>query len=507
MSSGARQVIGDLGRNLGRVLGRIVGEARGVFADRRLWLPPAIAFTFMALAMLSPVACASRGKHGEPSDSVEAPYQVAPPAGAQSAVPAPDPLPSAPQGSRPMAPRASIATEPIIRVLLQSGSSVEFTLLASGHLGSTPVSPGIYVAQPSSDGRGISINGVACAADITLALDAAPGSDGARFAARLTPPIGKPQSLRFSGSPVLHLDRTGRVQLIELVPMETYLAGVLPTEMVPSWPLEALKAQAVAARSYASAHYLDRAASAWQLHWHYSVDMAYGGCPAKRYAGVHQALDATRGRVLEYHGSPVPALFHACSGGRTESAANLWPELRGADGGSATPAMPVVDDPSARGGAAALRMLETHWQWKVNVPLADITSGLADWTREHPESRLTFGTVLEVKPGQRFADSGRVATVSIRHRIGKKEFTTLLSAADFRMAVGPGLVRSTWWDRCVMAAGKGATGGTLVLAGRGFGHGVGLSQVSAWKMATDGDQAEAILARFYPGVAIVPSWP
>ena len=72
-------------------------------------------------------------------------------------------------------------------------------------------------------------------------------------------------------------------------------------------------------------------------------------------------------------------------------------------------------------------------------------------------------------------------------------------AADFRLAVSPVRIRSVYWERCVIAS---KSPGYLVLQGRGFGHGCGLSQVSAWYLAKRGESAERIVARFYAGARI-----
>jgi SpoIID/LytB domain protein len=149
-------------------------------------------------------------------------------------------------------------------------------------------------------------------------------------------------------------------------------------------------------------------------------------------------------------------------------------------------------------------MTATHWRWKATIPLAEIGAGLAGWAREHPERRLQVGTVLDVRVAGHFTDSGRVSEVAIRERVNGHEVSVRLPASDFRMAAGPGVIRSTWWDRCVTASGHG---GALVVSGRGFGHGVGLSQVSAWRLAQQGASSEEILGRFYPGCALVRRYP
>jgi peptidoglycan hydrolase-like amidase len=318
----------------------------------------------------------------------------------------------------------------------------------------------------------------------------------------LTPPGGKPVRMNFAGMPEIHLDPASRkAQLVERIGMEDYLASVLATEVNPSWPLEALKAQAVAARSYALDRYLQADDQPWQLHWHYTVDMAYGGMKAAPRAIV-STMAQTRGQTLVHQGLPVPALFHACSGGKTESAKHFRPDLTGADGVTdMTAVMPAVDDPAGITGAEALGFTNTHLNWRAEVPLARITAGLKDWAADHPLDRLAFGTVVAVRMATRFNDSGRVATVTVRHLLGNKELDSEFSAADFRLAVGPGLVRSTNWTRCANVGG-----GVVVIEGRGYGHGVGMSQVSAYQLARTGSTAADIVKRFYPGAELVQLW-
>lgn len=402
----------------------------------------------------------------------------------------------------PAAPKVRVLpelrSEPLIRVFLRQASALEFTLNAPARLpDGRAVAAGTHRLQAS--GAILVLDGVPVPAECPLEM--APADR--RFSAELDPPFGKRQRLEFSGLPILRL-QGAQAQLLEEVPMETYLLGVVPVEMTPSWPVEALRAQAIAARSYASAKYLERFDRPWQLHWHFTVDMAYGGVGAKRTASVVQALESTRGELLTYRSLPLPALFHACSGGATESATNLWPELMGGDRKTPMAAqMPVVPDADAEAGCLALGMAKSHWRWKANIPLAEITSGLQRWARSNPADKLVFGTVTGVEIASRHPDSGRVSQVAVIHKLDGRTRRTLMEAKDFRMAVDPGTCRSTWWDRCTVASAKG---GVLVLAGRGFGHGAGLSQVSAWQLARSGSDAEAIVRRFYPTAALERRW-
>jgi len=162
-------------------------------------------------------------------------------------------------------------------------------------------------------------------------------------------------------------------------------------------------------------------------------------------------------------------------------------------------AMPVVTDDAALPGALGLGLAQSHGSWKADVPLPDVTAGLQRWSAA-ASGRPAFGTVEGVSIEARHADSGRVATVSIRHSLDGQTRFTHLPATDFRLAVDPVRIRSAWWERCVVAS---KAPGYLVLEGRGFGHGCGLSQVSAWHLARTGLEPEAIVARFYAGARIV----
>ncbi len=393
--------------------------------------------------------------------------------------------------------RPRLDREPLLRVFLLRGHSLTFSLNASATCAGQTFAAG-PVSATVSGGR-LSLNGQPVAGkEAALVMAAAPAG---RFTATPVPPFGAVKTMRFAGEPVLMIDRD-EVLLLERVPLETYLAGVLPTEMNPSWPLAALQAQAIAARSYAASQYLTRWDRAWNIHWHYTVDMAYAGVPTRTSVTVAEAISSTRGQVLDVRGQPLLALFYACSGGRTEAAANVFPNLRLADGSNAAAAMPSVNDAAAQAGCNGLKF-PTHWRWKCDLPLKDVSAGLQAWSHEQ-SGRPTFGTVTDVRAEGRFTDSGRVEQVAIRHRIDKKERTTRIPASEFRLAVGPGVVRSTWWDRCLTVSTKG---GQVVISGRGFGHGVGLSQVSAWQMAHDGKGPGAILAVFYPGAPVVMRWP
>jgi len=404
------------------------------------------------------------------------------------------PAPRETLAALPEQPLGLLGHEPMLGVFLSAGPQLRFTTLVAGTLDGRPVEAGSHLVQ--AEGGSLVLDGERIGAQGVIELEEAAGT---RFRTEVVPPNGPPQSLYLAGEPFVHL-AGGEVELIERVGLETYLAGVVTSEMSPAWPQAALEAQAVAARSYACAKYLTHQNQAWQLHWHYTVDMAYAGSHARRSAASQAALEATRGDILIYQGVPVPALFSACSGGRSEAAGDIFGQLRGANGADMTPVMPVVDDPAAQPGAEQLGMEDSHGHWQAEVPYYQITLGLKRFAQEHPERHIPAGSVIAVRIGGYFSDSGRVARVLITLHHGERSRIYALPATDFRMAVGPGLVRSTWWNQVVVHAHG------LTIHGLGFGHGVGLSQVSAWYLATNGESATTILRHFYRGAALVRAY-
>ena len=290
------------------------------------------------------------------------------------------------------------------------------------------------------------------------------------------------------------------VEAIEVVGLETWLAGVLPAEMHPRWPVEALAAQAIVARSYAAARWQTRAGQEWHL-LRGTADVAYDGAEQPS-TEVAAAIASTRGELLVSGGQAILARFHACSGGRTEDSAALWPTATLIDG--RTPLARFtrsVEDPASIEGARALNWTRTHQTWRAAFRLDELTQRLGVWSRAD-RSRPAIGTVRAVAIASTSA-TGRVATVSVTHAGPAGERRDELSGLEFRLAVGANQLRSLWWEKAVMAS---ARGGQLVVEGRGFGHGVGLPQVSAWWLASEGQSGRDIVARYYPGATLARMW-
>jgi peptidoglycan hydrolase-like amidase len=460
-------------RRLGCALGLAVGQLTGCVHGS-------------AFLTAAPPSSAAPAQEPEPARA-----PILAPAAASSAV-----LPAAAASAARALP--ALDHEPLLAVLIARAPRVAIRLESRARLEApglaTTVGPGTLTVEATASGWRLAGSTLGASAPGVLRSEGRP-----IFSVDAIPRFGNPRALQLAGDLVLTA-AGGEVEVIERVRMEDYLASVVGAEMNPKWPAAALAAQAIVARSYASARWMERerAGEAWHLHWHFGVDMAYHGWSAG-LAPVTAAIAPTRGEVLMHRGFPVLALFHASSGGRTESFERIKPGVLAPDGKTPiAPAMPVVDDDAAEPGAAGLGLAASHGRWKTDIPLPEVTETLRQWSAA-ARGRPAFGTVEAVSIAARHADSGRVASVSIRHHLdGATRFTTL-PATDFRMAIGPVRVRSVLWDRCVIAS---KAPGYLVLEGRGFGHGCGLSQVSAWHLARQGASPEAIVARFYAGAEI-----
>lgn len=250
---------------------------------------------------------------------------------------------------------------------------------------------------------------------------------------------------------------------IEELRLEDYVAGVVSGEMPASFPPEALRAQAVAARSYALTRKLDAQTAGRRYDIGTGVlaqVYVHGGANAAARA----AAAATAGEVLVLGMEPVEAYFHAVCGGETEAG---LPAL-GRD-------LPYLAPVACRGCDGAPRA-----RWSARLAAADLgkAAGLG-------------GAATAARVTSRTA-TGRAERVEIAR--GERRVT--LAAADLRQRLG--------YDRLPSLAFEvGREGEDFVLAGRGRGHGAGLCQWGAAGLARQGKGYREILAHYYPGADVV----
>ncbi len=298
------------------------------------------------------------------------------------------------------------------------------------------------------------------------------------------------ETARFTGALELDPSSRGALAVFERVGLEAYLAGVLPAEMPPLWPEEALKAQAVAARTEALVNRIDK-------HYFEGYDFCtrehcrmYGG-HAAWHARTSAALRETAGEVLAYGDTLVPAVYSANCGGWTEDNDAVWdaephPALRGRP-----------DTPSGSREADSPAMMGVR-AWRDHGPDTFCSADEANyrWTEHFTREQLTellnrtrdIGTIAEIELGDRGV-SGRHTVMRVR---GSRGSATFERESAIRLALGR--LPSALFDFETGQEG-GQTVFTFVGAGRG--HGVGLCQHGARGRAQAGASYEDILDHYF----------
>ncbi len=278
----------------------------------------------------------------------------------------------------------------------------------------------------------------------------------------------------YPGSLEAGIRSDGTLELAMHVRLESYLEGVVASEMPANYPLEAKRAQAIAARTYAVHQMLAGPPEGSRYVLDDTVySMAYRGHEWVR-PGVVDAVRSTASQVLTYRGRPMKAYFHSTCGGRTASCADAFGD-------------PVI--PPLRGGVADPYCPSTKWgRWLGDLDRSDLDRVAG--------ARGMRGKVIGVDIVSKTPE-GRAREVRLRTASGER----VMSAVDFRLGVGPEKLRSTWW---IESAWRGDT---FAVEGRGFGHGVGLCQVGSRGMAEAGESAEEILLHFYPDAVLAPCYP
>lgn len=276
-----------------------------------------------------------------------------------------------------------------------------------------------------------------------------------------------------AGEPQLRVYLPGRRRHgggVRAIPMETYLAGVIGNEMSRRWPPEALKAQAVAARSYA----LYRMNEARKEGRRFDVvttqaDQVFRACDMKNDY-LCSVVAKTRGEVLMKNGKIVEAFYSSTCGGKSESAA-------GANLSDESPLLGCKTD------NYCLKSPFRHWV--VNVTLYDIEKRLN-------RSGLRIHGLKSISVGSKNV-SGYARTINYRDAKGAHH----MSAASFRQMMGNMRVKSLLFN---IHTGKE---GNVSISGNGFGHGVGMCQYGAKEMASHRAGYKRILGKYYPGVGVV----
>ncbi|WP_249670026.1 SpoIID/LytB domain-containing protein [Bacillus altitudinis] len=288
----------------------------------------------------------------------------------------------------------------------------------------------------------------------------------------------------------------------ENIPFEDYLKGVVPNEMPASWHVEALKAQAVAARTYS-------VKSIGKVVPDTTAFQVYGGY--NWYTNSTKAVDATKGKVLKYNNQLISATYYSSNGGYTEASEEVW--------GNALPYLVAKKDTKDPVNAWTLKLSKkqlgttltastaaSEWSKAKEANAADL-AGLKSWLLKNKEtaasdmriasiSSLTFSGKTK---GQRAKTVSIKLNYHLKNKTGtytvNKSTTASMKMTEFRTVMGATKVKSTF------ASVKNNTN-DFTISGKGYGHGIGMSQYGAKARAESGNSYSSILSFYYPGTKL-----
>jgi stage II sporulation protein D len=409
-----------------------------------------------------------------------------------AAPPGPTPLPARPAGPTPIpAPGPEGPAEPTIRLGLVVGAS---GVSVSGAAGLSVTDPsGARLAEiPAGEVWRLAVGGPGLVA-------LAPGGGGTVPSEMLEIVSPRPEALvqvngrPYRGTITALRDRSG-VTVVDRLPMEAYLVGVVSAEMGRRSVVEqeALRAQAIVSRTFALRNLRRWQAQGFDLYATVA-DQVYGGAVSETPEG-REAVEATRGRILTYGGAPIDAFFYSTCGGRTADGPEVF---RAAD----RPYLRSVADVAEDG--VAYCSISPRFRWH------------EEWTGE--ALRATLQRTLPALPtgtaGAAASDVSEVRDVRVSYRtpsgrvgqltIGLPRGDVRVEGPSVRQVLRPvsgGLLRSNVFTLAVSGAHGRVT--RLAADGAGAGHGVGFCQWGAVGRSRAGQGHERILAAYYPGAVL-----
>lgn len=251
--------------------------------------------------------------------------------------------------------------------------------------------------------------------------------------------------------------------IINELPLEEYLVGLINFEVSSQWPMEVLKAQVIAARTFAVYQRRNRSGEPYDVDSGVE-DQVYGGI-GKEDARSRRAVEETRGEFVHDQGTPVFSVYSACCGGKTESGEYMW--------AGAFPHLRSVECPYC--------LDSPHFLWNYSIEGNRLAAALG---------MASLSRVVKMDAEER-SPSGRVLSLTLHGEANQRQ----LSGKDFRRLLGYDRVRST---NFIVKEKEG----TFYFSGLGWGHGVGLCQWGAKGMAEVGADYRTILKFYYHGVVV-----
>ncbi|WP_277713970.1 SpoIID/LytB domain-containing protein [Bacillus atrophaeus] len=289
----------------------------------------------------------------------------------------------------------------------------------------------------------------------------------------------------------------------ENIPFEDYLKGVVPNEMPASWSLEALKAQSVAARTYSITKAGSTVAdtTAFQVYGGYSWN-----------ANSTKAVEQTKGKVLKYNGSLITAAYSSSNGGYTEASNEVW--------ASSVPYLIAKKDTKDPQSTWTLtlskKQLDTNsldlnkpasWWSSTNETNSAQLAGIKNWIMKNKETSAASLKIKSIEDlsfsgttqGQRAKTASLKVNYIVKNSTGSydsnKSTTITVPVTELRTMIGASAFKSTY-----VTVKKDTSKYTI--SGKGYGHGIGMSQYGAKARAESGDSYSTILKFYYPGTTL-----
>lgn len=317
------------------------------------------------------------------------------------------------------------------------------------------------------------------------------------------------QNKPYRGNISFKVDSSNKLTVINSLPIEDYLYGVVAKEMPASWNKEALKAQAISARNYAVKNLNKYKKLGFDLCTTQNSQV-YGGVDAENF-NTNKAVDETRGILAYYNGEVAELYYHSSSGGKTENSENIW--------SNAVPYLKAVDDPYSLGSP------NDYWEYKISKSELEKLLNNKD---------KNIGNLIGIRIDN-VSSNGRVLKLTI---IGDKSEVSL-EKESIRGFLGYSNLKSNWFE----VNGKNKYNQTIsnnsyiaafndlqlflnktdsntlgiypnsnnsdiiasqdyLFQGKGYGHGLGMSQYGAKTMADQGFSFDEILKYYFRGIDV-----
>jgi stage II sporulation protein D len=288
--------------------------------------------------------------------------------------------------------------------------------------------------------------------------------------------------------------QTGGLTLVNDVDLENYLRSVLPHEIgvPPESDFEAVKAQAVAARSYTLSYIGRRAALGFDL-WATVEDQVYGGS-TRENPQSDRALNQTRGELLLSDGVPIRALYSSACGGRTSNVEDVWPWPW-------TPYLRSVRD-AAGPESPAYCQISSNYRWREEWTAVDFMESLREYgALEGGGSSMLSGDLVDVRVKSR-SRCGRVEEVAVTTTKGDWVIRGDRTRWGIRRPGGKGAILRSSFFKIGVVRGREGEPLRVIATGAGNGHGIGLCQWGAMGMARAGAGYKTILRHYYKGAVL-----